>query len=700
MRTVGGAVRPARRSRCSVAIRTRASRGLRLDAMSIPLLADVVVLLGVSLGVLYLSHAVRLPSVVGFLLTGVLLGPHGLGLVRSVHEVDQLAEVGVILVLFAIGLEFSLKDLARMRRTVLLGGTLQVAGVIGVVFGALAVAGMPAREALFLGMIASLSSTAVVFRLLQQRAEVDAPHGQVALGVLVYQDLMIVPMMLLVPVLAGEARGAAWALAAFAAKGGLVLVLILTLSRFVVPQALGKVVATRSRDMFLLAVVTLCLLVAWAAAAAGLSLALGAFLAGLVVSESEYSHQALADILPFRDLFASFFFISIGMLLDMRVVFAAPGILVALVVGVLLVKSWVAGAATLALGLSLRTAVLAGLTLSQVGEFSFILAGSGLSRGLLGANIYQWFLVAAVVSIGVTPFLMAWAPRLAEAASRLPLPARLQQGSAGTADAPRNRDLRDHVVVVGFGVNGGNVARAARLAGISCVAVDMNPAVVREERARGVDIRFGDASQAAVLERVSVERARVLVVAISDAAATRRVVALARALAPACQIIARTRYLREVEPLQAVGAHRVIPEELETSLEIVARVLTSYLVPRRDIDSFLAEVRAGGYEMLRSSSGTSPTMSDLQLALSEMEVSTLRVDDGAPLDGRRLSETDLRRLHGITVVAIRRGERMIQNPGGDAVVRGGDALIVLGPCEEVMDVWRLFRREAEPPVPL
>ncbi len=658
--------------------------------MQIPLLLDVLVLLAVSLAVLYVSHLAKLPAILGFLLTGMLLGPHGLAVVRSVHEVEQLAEVGVILVLFTIGLEFSLADLLRMRRSVLLGGTLQVFGVMAAAFAILTAAGLGPREALFLGMIASLSSTAVVLRLLQQRAEVDSPHGQTTLAVLVYQDLMIVPMMLLIPVLAGEGGGIGTALAAFTVKAAGILVMVFVLARLVVPRVLALVVATRSRDMFLLAVVTTCLVVAWIGSEAGLSLALGAFLAGLIVSESEYSDQALSDVLPFRDLFSSFFFISIGMLLDVRLAVADPLVVGMLAVGVLLVKALVAGGAVLTLGLSLRTAVLAGLALSQVGEFSFILAGSGLARGIMSEVHYQWFLVAAVASIGATPFLIALAPRLADALDRLPLPARLKAGALRDVEPHAEEHLADHVVVVGFGVNGRNVARAAQVAGIPLVAIEMNPATVQAERAKGVHIHYGDASQPAVLEHAGIHRARVCVVAISDAAATRRVVALAHALNPACQIIARTRYLREMEPLQAAGANLVIPEELETSLEIVARVLAGYLVPRGDIEAFLAEVRAGGYEMLRTSHGTAPSMADLQVTLSDMEISTLKVDEGSAVAGRRLDETDLRKLYGITVVGIRRGDEVLSNPGGDTVVLPGDALIVLGLSEEVHAASELF----------
>jgi CPA2 family monovalent cation:H+ antiporter-2 len=336
--------------------------------------------------------------------------------------------------------------------------------------------------------------------------------------------------------------------------------------------------------------------------------------------------------------------------------------------------------------------VLAGLALGQMGEFSFILAGSGLSEGIISPVQYQWFLAAAVASIGLTPFLVAGAPRLADALGRLPLPRRLEVGGLRYPTTPSgDTEVGDHAIVVGFGVNGGNVARAASLASIPFVAVEMNPTVVRAERERGLPILFGDASQRAVLEHAGIQRARVVVVAISDAAATRRVTALARSLNPGCRIIARTRYMREVDVLKAAGADVVVPEELETSLEIVARVLTSYLVPRRDIEAFLAEVRAGEYEMLRSRPGTAPGLADLELQLSEMEVSTLRVDAGSALDGRRLSETDLRPVYGITVVAIRREEALIPNPGAGTRIQAGDALVLLGLGEEISGAAALFR---------
>ncbi|HUF76126.1 MAG TPA: cation:proton antiporter [Longimicrobiales bacterium] len=660
--------------------------------MHAPLLADLVVVLVVSIVVLYLSHFVRLPPIVGFLVSGVLLGPEGLALVQEIEQVEVLAEIGVVLLLFTIGLEFSIGDLMRMRRMVVLGGSLQILVVTAAVYALSLVAGLSSSHALFLGMTASLSSTAVVLRLLQQSAEVDAPHGRMSLAILVYQDLMIVPMMLLVPVLAGTSNGLIPALGRFALEAVGVLLALAVLARFVVPQMLERVVQTRNRDLFLLTVVTVCLAVAWASSLAGLSLALGAFLAGLLVSESEYSHQALADVLPFRDLFAAFFFISIGMLLDVELAVSQPLFLVGIVTVLLAIKVVAAGVATLAVGSSLRTAVTTGMVMSQVGEFSFVLASAGFLAGLMTTDTYQWFVVSAVATIGLTPFMLRAAPTAASLLSRLPL--------AERRDAPRDfggetKPLEKHLLIIGYGMNGRNVARAAQIAGVPYVVVDMNPTLVASERERGVPIQYGDATRQALLEHLGVRKARAVVIVLSDAAATRQVTALVRSMNVGCTIVARTRYVREVEALRDLGADTVIPEELETSVEIVSRVLASYLVPRREIETFVSEIRAGSYEMWRSSAGTNTSLLDLKHTLTDLEITTLRVDPGSPIDGQRLSESDLRRIYGVTVIAVRRGDELIPNPAGDLQVLAGDLLVAFGLGEELAAANELVLKEPE-----
>lgn len=654
----------------------------------IPLLTDIVIILALSLGVVVLFHRIRVPPVVGFFLTGILAGPHGLGLIQAVHEVEVLAEVGVVLLLFVIGMEFSLESLLRMGRTLVLGGPIQLVltGGAGLALGLLL--GTGAGEALFLGFLLALSSTAIVLRLIQQRGELDTPHGRTALGILIFQDLAVVPMMLLLPVLAGRAEGPGAALLLLA-RAAAVLAAVFFAARFLVPFLLRQVVRTRSRELFLLAVVAVGLGVAWLVSAAGLSLALGAFLAGLVVSESEYSHQAVSDVIPFRDVFTSFFFVSLGMLLSPTFLLDHWLVLPAVVAGVLALKTAAAGAAALVVGYPLRTALLAGLSLSQVGEFSFILAESGLDLGLLDEALHPWFLGVAVLSMAATPFLLEAAPRLVEVAESLPVLSRWARRSL-VAPPDAVAPPSDHVIVVGFGLNGRNVARACRVAGVPYVCIEINPETVRKERAEGLPIQYGDATQPTVLENAGIGAARVVVVAISDAAATRRITALARSLNAPIHIIARTRYLQETEALLYAGADEVIPEELETSVEIVSRILAHYLVPRREIESFVTEIRADAYAMFRSLGLGGATGAELGMGLPDVEVATLRVAAGSELAGLTLAESDLRGLYGVTVVAVRREGTIEPNPGGDSRVEAGDILVLLGLPEELRAAETLF----------
>ena len=659
--------------------------------MGIPLLSDIVIIFGLSIGVLFICSRLRIPSTVGFLLTGVLAGPYGLGLIRAVHEVEVLAEVGVILLLFTIGIEFSLSALVRIKKSVLLGGSLQVALTILVTFVLVSLQfGRTFGESLFIGFLVSLSSTAIVLKILQERAEIDSPHGRTSLAILIFQDLIVVPMMLFTPLLAGTGGEIGRSLLILLGKGIGIIVLVILSAKWIVPQVLYQIARTRSRELFLLSVVVLCFAIAWFTSSVGLSLALGAFLAGLIISESEYSYQALGDILPFRDVFASFFFVSVGMLLDVGFFIETPGRVVPIVLIVLFLKAITGGLTTILLGFPLRTAILVGLTLAQVGEFSFILAWSGMKLGFLEGQFYQLFLAVAVLSMGLTPFLVASAPRAATLALRLPLPPRLKSGMHRETEKV---EMKDHLVIIGFGVNGRNLSRAATLAGIPQVIIEMNPETVRQEKAKGVTIFYGDATQGPVLEHAGVRQARVLAVAISDAAATRRVVELVRRINHKVHIIVRTRFLREMTPLYDLGANEVIPEEFETSVEIFTRVLKKYIVPRDEIEKFVSEVRSDGYQMLRSLSVPPMSVSDISADLPDVELSILRVSQGSLISGKSLMELELRKRHGVSVLAIRRGDRIISNPDADTRLLADDVVVALGTPERITAATGLFRSE-------
>jgi len=630
--------------------------------MEVALFKDVLVIFSLAIGVLLVCQRLNLPTVVGFLLTGILAGPYGFGLISAIEEVEILAEIGVMLLLFTIGVEFSLKEFMRMKKSVVLGGSLQVVLTFLVSFAIATRLGRPFNEAVFIGFFISLSSTAIVLKILQEKAQFDSPHGRMALAVLIFQDIIVVPMILLTPLLAGEVANLGKSLGFLALKGIGVFVLVAVSARWIVPGLLYQIARSRSRELFLLSVLVMCFGVAW---------------------------LTYLAIVPFRDVFTSLFFVSIGMLLDLGFLIKHPDQVALITVAAIIAKTFIATVAVLLLGLPLRTAIIAGLTLCQVGEFSFILARFGVDYGLLGGDTFQLFLAVAVITMGVTPFIMALAPKAADVTLRLPLPARLKTGFSTRSEsmsARQMQELADHLIIVGYGLSGRNVATAAKTAKIPYVIIEMNAETVRKEKKVGEPIIYGDATHEAVLEHVGIEGARVMVVVISDPTATRRITAVAKRLNPKIHIIARTRFFAESTPLHDLGANEVIAEEYETSLEIFARVLAKYLVPKTEIDRLTAETRKGGYQMLRKPAQDPASLADLKLNFPDMEISSIQVHQKAPVAGRSLAELQLRAKYGVTLLAIRRGAEILANPDGQTQILGNDILILLGSPADLVPV--------------
>jgi CPA2 family monovalent cation:H+ antiporter-2 len=673
--------------------------------MEIKLLQDIAVIFGLAILVLQVCHRIKLPAIIGFLLTGALVGPHGLHLVKGMHEVEVMAEIGVVLLLFTIGLEFSLKELFRLKRQVLIGGSLQVfLTILGTAVICFYGFDLPSNRAVFIGFLMALSSTAIVLRLFQERAELDSAHGETVLAILIFQDVIVVLLMLLTPFLAGAGgQGLAMgkSLLVLLVKTGIIFGAVLLAARYLVPHALYLVARTRSREMFLLSIVAICLLTAWLTSLTGLSLGLGAFLAGLVISESEYSTAALGNMTPFRDIFMSFFFVSIGMLLDIRIVLAHPGIISLLTVSIILLKFLLILLIGILLGISLRSALLTGFALSQVGEFSFVLSKFGLEYDFLTGQRYQFFLAVAVISMAATPFMISLSPKLAKFILRLPFPDRLKRGVAPMPeemDAADIKGLNNHIIIIGYGLNGRNLTKAAISAKIPYIIIDTNPETVRNEQREGRNILYGDATHAPVLEHAGIDRARVAVIAISDYVATRQITRQIKELNSSIHLIARTRFVSELDPLRELGADEVIPEEYETAVEIFIRVLHHYLVPQQDIDRFLSEVRADGYQMLRSQPRTLVSVCDMSGCLSDSEMKVIQLEEGSPFAGRTIAEIGMRKNYGVTILAIRRQETILPNPSADRELLAGDALILFGDSENIGKIMEMCRsvQSAEP----
>ncbi|HYM36830.1 MAG TPA: cation:proton antiporter [Nitrospiraceae bacterium] len=568
----------------------------------IKIMTDLLVIFAISIGIVFVFHKFRLPPIAGFLAAGALIGPHGLNLVSDLEQVKVMAEIGVVLLLFTIGIEFSLAHLAAARRLLLLGGPLQVVGTLLLTAVVGLAAGLPVRQALFWGCLLSLSSTAIVLKALAERGESDSLHGRATVGILIFQDLAVVPMMLLLPLLANSEDSLKPEVLLPLGKSVVLVGALMAAAWYVVPQLLEQIVRSRSRELFLLTIIVLCLGIAWLTSLSGLSLALGAFIAGLVISESEYSHQAMAEVLPFRDSFNSLFFVSIGMLMDARVLASHPVVVVALIVAVLAGKFVMGAIPVMASGYPLRAGILAGISLAQVGEFSFVLAQQGEHTGLLVGQSYQIFLAVSVLTMVITPLLMQGAPHLArrvEAIQRL----RHWYSDKTTTQAQqthsRHLKIKDHVIVMGYGLNGRNLVRVLEETEIPYVALDLDGDTVRRESQNGVKIIYGDATNPSVLHHVQIDDARVLVVAISDPFGARRAVQIARGLNANLHIIVRTRYLREMEDLHQLGADEVVPEEFETSIEIFSLVLQTYKMPQSVIVEKAEQIRKEGYALLR-----------------------------------------------------------------------------------------------------
>jgi CPA2 family monovalent cation:H+ antiporter-2 len=658
--------------------------------MEIPLLTDIVIIFGLAVAVLLLFHFLRLPAVVGLLLTGILAGPYGLKLIRSLHEVEVLAEVGVILLLFTIGIEFSFKKLIEIKKQVVVGGVVQVGLTILSVFYIARQFGLSSPEAVFFGFLISLSSTAIVLRMIQERAEVDTPHGRTGLGILLFQDVIIVPMILITPMLAGG-RLAEMDIDFYviAVKGVAIICLVPIAAKWLMPWLMHQIARTRSKELFLLSIVAMCLAIAWLTSNAGLSLALGAFIAGLIISESEYSHQALGNILPFRDVFTSFFFVSIGMLLDTGFLINNPAIILLVSAGVLILKALIGCGAAILLGLPLRNGILAGLSICQVGEFSFILSKTGIEHGLL-ADHYQLFLAMAVLTMATTPFIISLAPRFGDLVLHIPVPTRLKIGFLPESEKKNPKSLKQHLVIIGFGLNGRNLARAARTTGIPYIIIEMSPDTIRKEKKKGEPIFYGDAIHEEVLRHAGVEDATVVVVAINDPSATRKIIENIRNLTLKAHLIVRTRYLSEMQALYDLGANEVIPEEFETSVEIFSRVLAKYLIPRDEIDKLVIQLRSDGYEMFRNLSSNFSLLSRFDLYLPDVEVSSLRVEKCSPIVGKSLVQLELRKKYGVSVLAVHRDSQTTLNPDVEAPFFAADVLYVIGTPEKLAEFAQLF----------
>ena len=651
--------------------------------MELEFLKSLVIILFISAIIVFVLGRLKISSIVGFLIAGVIVGPHGAHLIEDVRDVELFAEIGVILLMFTIGLEFSLKNLLRLRRSVFGGGLLQTFLTIAVVVFLISFFFQHSLNiAIFEGFLVSLSSTAIVMKILQERSEIYSPHGRMSLGMLIFQDLCVVPFMLLIPVLAGNGGGIQ-DITVTILRASLVIGIVLFAANWGVPRILHEVVSTRSRELFVITIILLCLGTAFITSTFGLSLALGAFLAGIIISESEYAAQAISDILPFKESFTGLFFISIGMLLNISFLRLNLWTITGIVLVIILLKIITSAVSSSISGQTLQNSIQTGFYLSQIGEFSFILAVAGKNHGLITEDIYQIFLSASILTMIITPFvIMVSSPTAIWLISRS-LFNRLERIRRVEEKEGFPAKRTGHVIITGFGINGRNLARVLRESDIPYVVLEMNNNTVRKMKKMGEPIYYGDGTSREILHKLGIHSAKVLVVAISDASATRRIVQIARKENPELHIIVRTRYVAEIDHLTDSGANEVIPEEFETSVEIFSRVLHYYHTPKNVISDHIENVRKDCYSVLRGVALPKKELTERQELLKGMETETYLIRNTSWADGLSLRGLNLRVETGATIIAIKRTDNIHHNPPSDFILKAGDILLFIGTKEDI-----------------
>lgn len=636
--------------------------------------ADIAIIVVAALIGGFVAQRFGQPLILGYILAGVVVGPHTDGItVSNIHDIELLAEIGVALLLFALGLEFNLNRLGKVRAIALAGTTIQILVTMAFGFGVGRLLGWPTYESLWFGAIVALSSTMVILKTLLEQGRLGSLAGRIMMSMLIVQDLAVVPMLIILPTLQNPISGLttlAWAVV----HAALFLALMIYGGTRLIPVVLRRIAAWNSRELYLIAVVAIGLGVGYATYLAGLSFAFGAFVAGMVLSESEHSHQALSDIGPLRDLFGLLFFVSIGMLIDPAFLIDHLGIVLLVVALVAFGKMVIFGAISRAFGYADGIPILVGLGMFQIGEFAFVLAEVGLNASAIRQETFTLVLATAVVTMVLTPFAVRGADTLA---------ARLRRTRASIeAHLAAEQTLRDHIIIIGYGRVGRYTAEILQQLRLPCVVIDQDYNAVERAKKAGLPVIYGDGVSPVVLEAAGLAHARLVLVVVASGVDVEQVVRQIRRLNATVPLVARAANVAQIEELQPLGVDEIVQPEFEAGIEMVRQALLRCDVAPEAIDTLSDAVRIQGYRPLRLPGQEEVLLRVLRQSASATSLAWMTVESGSLLDGKTIGENHIRWRTGATIVAIERGSSVIANPGSETLLHAGDRLAVWGTLEQ------------------
>ncbi len=663
------------------------------------LILDFVTVLGAASIGGYLANRLGQPVLLGYLLSGIVVGPAGLGLLKKGEEIHVLAEVGVALLLFTLGVEFSIKELLKVRKIALGGGTLQILLTIllggGLAYATGWVDTLP--KAVFLGAVLSLSSTAVVLKSLMERNEVQTAHGQVMLALLIAQDLGLGLMLAVLPALTQPPEALGGTLLGAVLKAALFIAGAVVAGVWLIPPLMKRIAQTGSQELFILSVFSLCLGVAVLTASIGLGIAMGAFVAGLMISEVDYADQALDRVLPMRDIFAALFFASIGTLIDPAFLWANIPILLGLVMVVMVGKALIVIPLVMLFKYPLKTAIIVGLGINQIGEFSFVLASVAQNLGLFTDTLYGLTVGTSAITLVITPFSLKNAPYLFDRLETLPVIGPFLRASQAPKIVGIEEGLSGHIIIAGYGRVGQTLLRMLQSQGHQVLVIDNNEATVQALRGGlGIPYIYGDASSELVLQKAQVTRAKALAIVLPDPTATRLTLKRALSLAPDLDVTVRAHNDSEIEALYQLGAWEVVQPEFEASLAMGSHMLVSLGGQTPEVKQEVEACRAGHYRAILPERPGFMVANDLAMAVEGLEGDWFTLAPNSPLVGLTLAQANIRRLTGVTVMQIQRDHEINRFPKAQTVLNAGDRLLVVGTEEEDRAFQELLKGSAQP----